>query len=340
VIIGVGCGCTHIRLQGRTIRHASTLSDIQYQQVLDNLAMFSCVPDSLAWHVRINGGLIQIADQVSGSFGANLGGPNVPAPLLGGDTNVLHQWNVDPVIEADDLELLQLLYRKAINPFDADGALKREAYDKICELSTSYHIALTRAVAFDMIETMKHGSSEEKLERLERIKADLDDLYAEIDKVSERPQRYEPSSFSYGAGGPPSKLEFLKEEVIRLTGEAGDEAVEPVGAYFRPGRNVGLVDQAQDKIEALIKLFQEGNDDEPNPFSMPWVMHGCKRDVPRCVCQVGRYKGCAGECYIWITPDHMRTFRDFVLIVLSIAPPEATEGTTVTGLGAANSPSF
>ena len=106
-------------MQGRTVRHASTLSDIQYQQVLDNLAMFSCVPDSLAWHVRINGGLIQIADQVSGSFGANLGGPNVPAPLLGGDTNVLHQWNVDPVIEADDLALLQLAYRKALNPFDA-----------------------------------------------------------------------------------------------------------------------------------------------------------------------------------------------------------------------------
>ena len=41
------------------------------------------------------------------------------------------------MIDPDDLELLQLAYRKAINPFDPDGSIKREAYDKICELSSA-----------------------------------------------------------------------------------------------------------------------------------------------------------------------------------------------------------
>jgi hypothetical protein len=334
------CGCTTARLQRRTINQAGTLSDIQYQLVLDNLAMFSCNPDSLAWHVRVNGGLVQIADQGSGFLGANLGGPGYLAPNLGLQTNILHQWNVDPVIDADDLQLLQLAYRKAINPFDADGALKREAYDNICEYSSGYHIALTKEVASDMLATMKEGAGEERKLHLEHIETDLVELYAQINELSEKPQRYEADAFVHGPHGPPSKLEFLKEEVIRLTAEAGDDSVEPVGAYYRPGRSVAVIEQAQDKIEALVKLIGEGKDGEPNPYSMPWIMHGCKQDVPKCACLVGHYRGCGCDCYVWITPENMKTFRDFVLIVLSLAPAEASEGTTVTGLGAANSPNF
>ncbi len=266
------------------------------------------------------------------------GGQATSRRISGIQSNILHQWNVDPVIDADDLELLQLCYRKAINPFDSDGAIKREAYDKICELSSAYHIALTRSVASDMIETMKQGAGPERLHLLERIKTDLDILYAEIDEISDKPQPYEPSSFTHSHGSP-SKLEFLKEEVIRLTSQASDESVEPVGAYYHPGRNVGVIEQAQDKIEALVKLVDDGKEDEPNPFSMPWIMGGCKRDVPKCTCRVGHYRGCGCDCYVWITPENMKTFRDFVLIILSIAPAEASESsTTVTGLGAANSP--
>jgi hypothetical protein len=285
--------------------------------------------------------VVQVADQTSGFLGANLGGPGRLAPNVGVGTNVLHQWNVDPVIESDDLELLHLAYRKAVAPFDPDGSIKREAYDKICEMSSDYHIALTREVAFDMIETMKENASGARLERLERIRTDLVDLYHEIDLVSERPQPYQSGSFASGGNGPPSKLEFLKEEVIRLTAEIGDHVVEQVGAYYRPGRNVGLVEQAQDKIEALLKLVDENADGTPNVFASPWLSTGCKKDVPRCACLVGHYCGCGRECYVWIAPENMRTFRDFVLLVLSLAPPEAQEvGGTPPGFGAANSPNF
>jgi hypothetical protein len=340
-IVLLCCGCTHTRLQRRTINQGATLTDMQYQQVLDNLAMFACNPDSLAWHIRISSGLVQVADQGQGLLGANLGGPNVMAPNFGVQTNLLHQWNVDPVMEADDLELLQLAYRKAVQPFDPDGSIKREAYDKICEQSAAYHIALSRGVAFDMIEMMKQGANEAKVARLETIKTDLEELYTQIDALSEKPQKYEPESFESGNHGPPSRLEFLKEEVIRLTSEVGEASVEPVGAYYRPGRNVGLIEQAQDKIEALLKLVEEHEDDEPNQFSMPWIACGSKKEVPSCACLVGKYRGCGRECYVWIMPERMKTFRDFVLIVLSLAPPDAQEtSTTITGLGAANSPNF
>ena len=44
------------------VNQASTVMDIEYQMVLDNIAMFECNPASLPWHVRINDGVVQVND--------------------------------------------------------------------------------------------------------------------------------------------------------------------------------------------------------------------------------------------------------------------------------------
>jgi hypothetical protein len=255
--------------------------------------------------------------------------------------NVLNQWNLDPVIEADDLELLEIAYRKALNPLDPDGSIKRDAYEKICELANGFHITLTRDVANDLVQTMKQGASGEKLARLERVHTELEKLYAEIDELSLQSQPFDPERFQASGGELPNKIDFLKEEVIRLMHEVCHSSTEAVRAFHRPGRNAGLIEQAQDRIEALIKLIEEPDSGETNPFSLPWVCKGCKQDVPPCACLLGRYRGCYGECYVWIEPAHAAQFRDFVLIILALAPPDAQDATTTPlGLGAANSPSF
>jgi len=341
VVLVICCGCTHTRLQRNTISQGSTLTDLQYQQVLDNVAMFACNPDSLAWHIKINSGLVQVADQGSGFLGANLGGPGHLVPNLGLQRNVLHQWNVDPVIEAEDLKLLQLAYRKAVNPSDAEGTIKREAYEQICELSAGFHIALAREVAFDMIHSLRQTASPAKQSKLDRIKIELEGLYTQVDELSEKAQAYDATQHLATGGAAPSKLEFLKEELIRLTSEVGDNPVEPVGAYYRPGRNVGLIEQAQDRIEALIKLVEEPETGESNQFSVPWFGCGGKKEVPACACLVGCYRGCGRECYVWVLPERMKTFRDFILVILSLAPPDAQDSaSTSPGLGAANSANF
>lgn len=40
-------GCTHIALRNHTLQQSRTVTDLQYQQVLDNLAMFSVNPDAM-----------------------------------------------------------------------------------------------------------------------------------------------------------------------------------------------------------------------------------------------------------------------------------------------------
>ena len=42
LLFGTNCGCNHVVLQRRTVNQASTLLDLQYRQVLDNIAMFMC----------------------------------------------------------------------------------------------------------------------------------------------------------------------------------------------------------------------------------------------------------------------------------------------------------
>lgn len=314
---------------------------MQRQQVLDNLAMFACDANALAWHLKITGGVVQLADQGQGFIGANLGGPGVVAPNVGLQRNVLGQWNVDPTIESDELQLLQIAYRKAVDPLDADGSNKRTAYGEICELANDYHIALARHVALDILDTMQQSAGGAQFERLELLRGELIGLYDEIDELSLKVDPYNPDKFAAGGGEVHNKVDFLKEQVIRLLYEVRQSSVEQVRAYHRPGRNVGLVEQVEDKIEALVKLFEEHNDGAPNPFAMPWLCQGGKGDVPACACLVGKYRGCGCECYVWITPENMQQFSDFVLIVLALAPPTSQETSPFpAGFGAANNPNF
>ena len=141
-----GLGCTHTALERRTVKQASTLTDLQHQQVMDNLAMFACNPDAMAWHVKVKGGLIQIADQGSGTFGAEfglltdaIGTGSKFIPGVSGQRGVVNQWDVDPAIDSDDLELLTVAYRKMLNPADED--IKKEIRFQIWKLFITFEFA-------------------------------------------------------------------------------------------------------------------------------------------------------------------------------------------------------
>lgn len=139
----LGTGCTHTALERRTVKQASTLTDLQYRQVLDNVAMFSCNPEAMPWHVRVKGGLVQIADQGSGQFGAEFGlvesgrGSKF-VPGMTAQRGVVNQWELDPVADSGELELLGLAYRKAVNP--RDPQLREQTLLAIWQLSLAYDI--------------------------------------------------------------------------------------------------------------------------------------------------------------------------------------------------------
>jgi hypothetical protein len=334
-------GCTHLQLQRNTIDQGSTLSDIQYQQVLDNLALFSCDPYALAWHVKVTGGLVQVADQGSGGLLPSGVRKPLVAPTLSLARNVVGQWNVDTVIESDDLELLQLAYQKAVFPDDPGREIKKEIVEKICELCGAFHIVLARDVAMEIIATAKLGASNERLEKLKQIELRLNDLYRRVDELAQQNGDTPlPAGDGPGHAGHDADIRAAKRQIVELLAGISKQSYLPGGAGEKPSRGPTTIEQAEDKVQALVDLVTE-SPDELNQFSTPWLHHGCKHDVPECACYVGHYRGCQGECYVWVTPERAKTLRDFILIVLNLVPPDAQEMTLPKlGVGAANSPNF
>lgn len=115
-ILALACsaGCTTGRLRQQTVNQGGTLPELQYQQVLDNLAQFATRPGSLPWHVNLREGTTQVTDSVSGGAALDLGPPVTWFPQLLGSRTAVAQWGMAPVIDATELRLLRIAYRRAL----------------------------------------------------------------------------------------------------------------------------------------------------------------------------------------------------------------------------------
>jgi len=111
-------GCVHRQLERNTALAATTVGNIQYRMVLDNIAMMSCDPANLPSHVRLADGTVQISNQASigepGGF-TFLSGSNFGIERLGpaASTKVSEQWGTDAVEDPIQVFALQSIYRKA-----------------------------------------------------------------------------------------------------------------------------------------------------------------------------------------------------------------------------------
>ena len=109
-------GCANVQLKYSTVRSASTLTDLQYQQVLDNLAMYCVDPTALPWHVNLQNGAVQVAD--AGSIGTiaqtDLSHAFTWSPYFTGTRSIVTQWSTIPVTDDTTLRLLRQAYQIAI----------------------------------------------------------------------------------------------------------------------------------------------------------------------------------------------------------------------------------
>lgn len=118
LLVTLASGCTHRQLTKSTVRTASTIMEIEYRMVLDNLAMFTCRPDSLPWHIKLKDGTVQISDEGTFSadafttFGGNRPGLDTFGPEFSRD--VSEQWGADAVTDPLEVKTLQDVYRQAI----------------------------------------------------------------------------------------------------------------------------------------------------------------------------------------------------------------------------------
>lgn len=110
------CGCTNTALQRSTIAVGSSVTELQYQIVLGNLAMFRArhpaaesAPDILPWHVKITQGSIGVTDTLQGTV--TLVAPNISRTTqLSGTRAWAESWTIVPEIDHEVLRKLQTLY--------------------------------------------------------------------------------------------------------------------------------------------------------------------------------------------------------------------------------------
>ena len=320
LIICAACatGCTHAQLKRSTLRQGGTVADLQYQQVLTNLATYACNFESLPWHVKLNGGVIQVTDQGGGAFGAELPteGPSLFLPSASGQRTVVGQWDVEPATEPDELEHLRLAYQLALKPGDPE--LRKEVYQAIGELSVEYRVL----------------PSEKTLAEVFRLLGDPDPSAGgeagRAAKLAELREAYRAAREE--AFLPPKERKRARKLLAELHEWVAEGHLKLGPEEVAASHNLAEIEQVTEKIEKLQELLE-------NPqFQSPWVVVGCKKDVPACGCPVGRYKGCHGECHAWVMPENYKTLREFTLIVLALAPKDRQElspGGPVYSAGAA-----
>jgi hypothetical protein len=111
-------GCSERYLRFATVSQASTLSELQYKMVLENLAALQDRPGILPWHVSISGGTTQATDigEAQVFFGLN------SAYGASGTRSIVQQWGFNPVTDPDALRLLQIAYRRTMGSTEMPDA--------------------------------------------------------------------------------------------------------------------------------------------------------------------------------------------------------------------------
>jgi len=125
VLIASLNGCaTHMALRNDTVRTTSTLTDLQYQQVLNNVARFHDDPDTVPSFAVATAGTVSIADTKGAGVSPTFA-PTLPFALQGGGAlpiltllfplsaqrAVTENWSLVPITDADNLRRLRCAYR-------------------------------------------------------------------------------------------------------------------------------------------------------------------------------------------------------------------------------------
>jgi hypothetical protein len=118
-------GCTPYRLEINTAKQAQTVVDLEYRQILDNLAMFCLNPEALPSLVTLKTGASQVGDTGSAGFlgtsglvsaGSSTGffSSFASSPTITGTRTIVDQWGSSPVTDDNNLLLLEKAFRCAL----------------------------------------------------------------------------------------------------------------------------------------------------------------------------------------------------------------------------------
>jgi hypothetical protein len=102
-------GCTSVALRHSTVASASTLTDLEYEMVLDNIAMARALPGALPWHLKLTQGAVSLTDTLTPSFSITWS-PTTRTGSITGSRDWTESWTTVPVVDAKQLQSLRTVY--------------------------------------------------------------------------------------------------------------------------------------------------------------------------------------------------------------------------------------
>jgi len=114
--LALASGCMSRQLQFATARTTSTLLDLHYQQVVDNLAHIAANPGFLPYLAVVGQGSIQVTNTGNAAFPASwsLGASAWWLPSLSASTFATGTWNLGTITSPDKIREMQAYYRDAV----------------------------------------------------------------------------------------------------------------------------------------------------------------------------------------------------------------------------------
>jgi hypothetical protein len=110
-------GCTSAQLRRSTVCQSTTLSDINTEQVMNNLAMFIHNPAAVPYFAYPNQGTTAIQDSANVAGLGYSQGTFASSPFgLGASRQATENWVLVPVSDASKLALMRCAYQQALAP--------------------------------------------------------------------------------------------------------------------------------------------------------------------------------------------------------------------------------
>jgi len=129
-LLVLSAGCTHLKLRDSTLLQSHTTTDLQYQQVLTNIAMFERNAEVLPAFSVVGTGGTSVNDQATLGMELEWDPSQLARKMLaaGGTREVEEQWTLAPVVNPDKLRAIrcvfQIVVRGVVTDRECDTLLK------------------------------------------------------------------------------------------------------------------------------------------------------------------------------------------------------------------------
>ena len=116
LVLGLAPGCMSQQLRFTARRTVNALPDLQYQQVIDNLAKIAANPGFLPYLAVAGQGSVQVTDNGSSTLALNMSRAALaPGSLsLGASRNVTGTWSLGTITSPEKIRSMQAVYLRAI----------------------------------------------------------------------------------------------------------------------------------------------------------------------------------------------------------------------------------